>query len=108
MQSALKDQNENEKEQGILTLKLTINKIGNRPSGKVDESVPLILKNDCSLLNIMGVEPRLTIGSTNSNIPISLGVPSVTIGRGGDGAGFFHTLWMNGGSLIKMDINPYN
>ena len=45
----------------------------------------------------MGVEPRLTIGSTNSNIPISLGVPSVTIGRGGDGAGA-HSLdewWLN-------------
>ena len=45
----------------------------------------------------MGVEPRLTIGSTNSNIPISLGVPAVTIGRGGDG-GKAHSLdewWIN-------------
>ena len=76
--------------------KLTIDKIGNRPSGKVDESVPLIQRTIAATQH-MGVEPRLTIGSTNSNIPISIGVPSVTIGRGGDGAGA-HSLdewWLN-------------
>ena len=94
MQSALKDQNEM-KRSGP-DLKLTINKIGNRPSGKVDESVPLIQRTIAATQH-MGVEPRLTIGSTNSNIPISMGVPSVTIGRGGDGAGA-HSLdewWLN-------------
>ena len=94
MQSALKDQNEM-KRSGP-DLKLSINKIGNRPSGKVDESVPLIQRTIAATQH-MGVEPRLTIGSTNSNIPISLGVPSVTIGRGGDGAGA-HSLdewWLN-------------
>ena len=44
MQSALKDQNEMK---GGPDLKLTINKIGNRPSGKVDESVPLIQRRCC-------------------------------------------------------------
>ena len=33
----------------------------------------------------MGKRPQLTRGSTNSNIPISLGIPAVTIGRGGVG-----------------------
>ena len=77
-------------------LKLTINKIGNRPSGKVDESVPLIQKT-IAATKYMGVEPRLTIGSTDSNIPISLGLPAVTIGRGGEGGGA-HSLdewWLN-------------
>ena len=40
---------------------------------------------------------RLTIGSTDSNIPISLGLPAVTIGRGGVGGGA-HSLdewWLN-------------
>jgi len=77
-------------------LKLTINKIGNRPSGKVDVSVPLIQRT-IAATQYMGVEPRLTIGSTNSNIPISIGVPAVTIGRGGDGGGA-HSLnewWIN-------------
>jgi len=45
----------------------------------------------------MGVKPRLTIGSTDSNIPISMGLPAVTIGRGGEGGGA-HSLdewWVN-------------
>ena len=67
MQSALKDQNEM-KRSGP-DLKLTINKIGNRPSGKVDESVPLIQRTIAATQH-MGVEPRLTIGSTNSNLSL--------------------------------------
>jgi len=94
MQTALKDQNKM-KRSGP-DLKLTINKIGNRPSGKVDEAVPLIQRTIAATQH-MEVEPRLTIGSTNSNIPISMGIPAVTIGRGGDGAGA-HSLdewWLN-------------
>ena len=33
-----------------------------------------------------GKRPELTRGSTNSNIPISMGIPAITIGRGGVGA----------------------
>jgi acetylornithine deacetylase/succinyl-diaminopimelate desuccinylase-like protein len=94
MQKATNEQNEI-KRSGP-DLRLFINKIGNRPSGKVDESVPLIQRTIAATQH-MGVEPRLTIGSTNSNIPISLGVPAVTIGRGGDG-GKAHSLdewWIN-------------
>jgi acetylornithine deacetylase/succinyl-diaminopimelate desuccinylase-like protein len=94
MQEALKEQNEMKRSGPDLTL--TINKIGNRPSGIVEESVPLIQKT-IAATQYMGVEPRLTIGSTDSNIPISLGVPAVTIGRGGDGGGA-HSLdewWIN-------------
>ena len=77
-------------------LKLTINKIGNRPSGVVDVNVPLIQKV-LAATQFMGVKPRLTIGSTDSNIPISMGLPAVTIGRGGEG-GAAHSLdewWIN-------------
>jgi tripeptide aminopeptidase len=94
MQKALKEQNEMKRSGSDLTL--TINKIGNRPSGKVEESVPLIQRT-IAATQYMGVEPRLTIGSTDSNIPISIGVPSVTIGRGGEGGGA-HSLdewWIN-------------
>lgn len=94
MNEALNEQNEI-KRSGP-DLKLTINKIGNRPSGKVDESVPLIQKT-IAATQYMGIEPRLTIGSTDSNIPISLGLPGVTIGRGGEGGGA-HSLdewWLN-------------
>ena len=94
MQKALKEQNDMKRSGSDLTL--TINKIGNRPSGKVEESVPLIQRT-IAATQYMGVEPRLTIGSTDSNIPIAIGVPAVTIGRGGEGGGA-HSLdewWIN-------------
>jgi len=77
-------------------IELKITKIGNRPSGSIDERAPLI-QNAIGATAFMGKYPKLTIGSTNSNIPISLGVPAVTIGRGGK-AQFGHSLnewWMN-------------
>jgi tripeptide aminopeptidase len=45
----------------------------------------------------LGGTPALGNGSTDANIPISLGVPAVTIGRGGAG-GANHSLdewWVN-------------
>ena len=38
-------------------------------------------------MRIFGSEPRLRRSSTDSNIPISLGIPAVTIGSGGVGGG---------------------
>ena len=45
----------------------------------------------------MGAQPELGINSTNSNIPISKGIPAVTIWQGGQGgsAHSLHEWWMN-------------
>ena len=77
-------------------LELEINKIGNRPSGKVDVKNHLV-QRAIAATNYMGGKPKLTIGSTDSNVPIALGLPAITIGRGGDG-GKNHSLdewWLN-------------
>ena len=77
-------------------LTYVIDKIGNRPSGELSPSLPLV-QRAMAVTKHFGVTPRLTRGSTNSNIPISLGIPSVTIGRGGKG-GNVHSLaewWYN-------------
>jgi hypothetical protein len=34
----------------------------------------------------MGANPRLDIASTDSNLPISLGIPAITLGAGGTAA----------------------
>ncbi len=77
-------------------LTVDVDQIGNRPSGELSESLPLIQRTmACTAL--FGKRPRLTRGSTNSNIPISMGIPAVTIGRGGVGANA-HSLdewWVN-------------
>lgn len=72
------------------TLTVEIEQIGNRPSGELSEDLPLIQKA-LAATAYFGKRPRLTRGSTNSNIPISLGIPAVTIGRGGSG-GNAHSL----------------
>jgi len=71
-------------------LTVVIDKIGYRPSGELSPELPLIQRALASTA-YFGKLPELTRGSTNSNIPISLGIPAVTIGRGGVGA-YAHSL----------------
>ncbi len=56
--------------------------IGNRPTGKLDPNTPLIQRALAASL-LYTEDTRLTVGSTNANIPISRGIPAITIGRGG-------------------------
>lgn len=94
VQEALDNQNNRRRIGEELTV--DIDQIGNRPSGELSEELPLIQRAMASTA-YMGKSPRLTRGSTNSNIPISLGIPAVTIGRGGVGA-YGHSLhewWLN-------------
>ena len=80
MQKALEDYNKTVKKGDKLTL--VLDKIGERPSGELGENLPLILKA-IAATSYFNAQPTLTRGSTDSNIPISLGIPAVTIGRGG-------------------------
>jgi tripeptide aminopeptidase len=80
MQRALDDYNKKVKKGDLLTLNLE--KIGERPSGELGENLPLILKA-IAATSYFDAQPTLTRGSTDSNIPIALGVPAITIGRGG-------------------------
>jgi acetylornithine deacetylase/succinyl-diaminopimelate desuccinylase-like protein len=65
-------------------VEVDVEQIGLRPSGEIDPSTPLV-QRAMAVTRYFGEEPRLSRSSTNSNIPISLGVPAVTIGRGGAG-----------------------
>ncbi|WP_431160472.1 M20/M25/M40 family metallo-hydrolase [Flagellimonas beolgyonensis] len=61
-------------------------KIGDRPSGELSPSLPLIQRT-MAATKVFGGTPDLGRGSTNINIPVSKGIPSVCIGRGGQGGG---------------------
>lgn len=105
MNRALADYNKGVKKGDLLTLELV--PIGFRPSGEVAATAALVQRSMAATA-YFDVEPRLTRGSTNSNIPISLGIPAVTLGRGGDG-GNAHSLgewWMNvnGADAIKLAL----
>ena len=64
--------------------------IGKRPSGELPLDHRLVrLAQAC--LREVGVEPHLNIGSTDANLPLSLGLPCVTIGlTTGGGAHTIH------------------
>jgi acetylornithine deacetylase/succinyl-diaminopimelate desuccinylase-like protein len=69
--------------------------IGERPSGMtaVDSQ---IVKLAAAAANKFGLFPTYSVGSTDANIPISLGIPAITLDSGGTG-GRAHALdeWVN-------------
>lgn len=66
-------------------LTLVADKIGDRPSGELDPAATPLIQRAMATTEVFGGSPSLARSSTNSNIPIALGVPAVTIGRGGVG-----------------------
>jgi tripeptide aminopeptidase len=65
-------------------LHLTLELVGDRPSGTTEPGTPL-LDRAMAVTRWLGLEPQLGVSSTDANTPISLGIPAITIGRGGRG-----------------------
>lgn len=63
-------------------LKVDVRLIGHRPSGETLASAPLV-RTAVEASRALGLDPILNRASTDSNIPISLGIPAITIGVGG-------------------------
>lgn len=58
--------------------------IGERPCGETSMQSP-ILRTTAAVVRAFGLKPSYSFSSTDSNIPMSLGIPALTIGRGGPG-----------------------
>jgi di/tripeptidase len=71
-------------------LEFKIDSIGDRPAAQLPDGSPLM-----EALNAvdrhLGLKSELRLGSTDANLPLSLGVPALSIGAGGEGGGA-HTL----------------
>jgi len=61
-----------------------IKQIGERPTGATREDAQIVQVTSAAV-HAAGYAPVLGASSTDSNIPISLGIPAVTIGSGGVG-----------------------
>jgi acetylornithine deacetylase/succinyl-diaminopimelate desuccinylase-like protein len=89
MQTGLRDElaaaNENSD-----ALQINFRSLGSRPAGKIADNAPLVdtIRN---VDRFLGNRSRLERSSTDANIPLSLGVPAVSLGGGGKGGGS-HTL----------------
>ncbi|MGA7859237.1 MAG: peptidase dimerization domain-containing protein, partial [Terracidiphilus sp.] len=71
-------------------LSFAVEKIGDRPAAQLPSDSPL-LETLRAVDRHLGLRTDLRLGSTDANIPISLGVPALSMGAGGEGAGA-HTL----------------
>ncbi|MEX2526093.1 MAG: M20/M25/M40 family metallo-hydrolase [Gemmatimonadota bacterium] len=67
-------------------LEAHMDRIGLRPSGMVSPATPFVQRAMAATI-LLGGDPVPGISSTDANVPISLGVPAVTLGGGGDGGG---------------------
>jgi acetylornithine deacetylase/succinyl-diaminopimelate desuccinylase-like protein len=89
MEEAVEEENTTRRTgQGPIELVLEV--IGERPSGETPVSSPIVQRT-AAAFRAFGIEPAYTRSSTDSNIPISLGIPAITIDRGGLG-GRSHSL----------------
>ncbi len=84
MDGALAEENALRRDGPPLTVEK--NRIGDRPSGNGDRELPLI-QRALATTAVFGVQGEFGRSSTDSNVPIALGIPAVTIGRGGIGVG---------------------
>jgi len=71
-------------------LTFTIDKIGDRPAASLPANAPL-LEALRAVDRHLGLRTDLRLGSTDANIPLSLGLPALSMGAGGEGGGA-HTL----------------
>jgi tripeptide aminopeptidase len=94
MNSAADDENRaRSTNQGKVSVEARV--IGERPSGITAVDSPIV-KLAAAAVNKFGFSPTYSVGSTDSNLPISLGVPAITVDSGGSG-GRAHALdeWIN-------------
>jgi len=65
-------------------LTVEVKRVGTRPAAQGNADSVLV-RRMMAAMKAVGVEPRLAISSTDANIPISKGIPAITISRGGIG-----------------------
>jgi tripeptide aminopeptidase len=67
------------------TIEARVEAIGSRPSGETPEDAFLV-RAVVEASRAVGIRTQFDCSSTDSNVPISLGIPAVTIGAGGTSA----------------------
>ncbi len=89
VREAVDDEN-NFRAPGTGPLALELKLLGDRPSGETPPDALLVRLAE-EATTALGHHPLLDCSSTDSNVPISLGIPAITLGAGGS-SGNSHTL----------------
>jgi len=80
--AAVNEENQRWGKPGVITAVKEL--VGDRPAGSTPESSPIV-RTGLAAATVLGFSSNLGEGSTDSNIPMSLKIPSITIGGGGRG-----------------------
>ena len=67
-------------------LTVTIDTVGMRPAGRLPSSAPIV-QAAISVSKALNLPLSFSEGSTDANLPLSLGIPALTIDAGGRGSG---------------------
>jgi tripeptide aminopeptidase len=67
-------------------LTVSIETVGMRPAGRLPTSAPIV-QTAISVSKALNLPLPFSEGSTDANLPLSLGIPAVTIDAGGRGSG---------------------
>lgn len=74
----------------------TIEKIGDRPAGRLPAQSQLMTLLE-AVDRHLAIRTELRLASTDANLPLSLGIPALSIGGGGEGGGVHtHGEWYDG------------
>jgi acetylornithine deacetylase/succinyl-diaminopimelate desuccinylase-like protein len=84
VEQALHEENRRAGGRGALSVENKL--VGDRPAGRTAES-SLIVQRAIAVSKELGFPAPLREGSTDANIPMSLGIPAITINGGGEGKG---------------------
>ncbi|HEX7087049.1 MAG TPA: M20/M25/M40 family metallo-hydrolase [Vicinamibacterales bacterium] len=72
----------------------TFEQIGDRPSGQTPLSAPLV-QTAAAVVRQFGLTPRFATGSTDANVPISMGIPAIAVGHGRGGRAHSPEEWVD-------------
>ncbi len=78
-----------QRRRGTSPLAHDITVIGDRPAGRTPPDARLV-RAAAAATRAVGERPTLVASSTDANVPISLGIPAITLGAGGESGGI-HT-----------------
>jgi tripeptide aminopeptidase len=84
LKEAVEEENLRWKNRGAVSVSAEL--VGVRPAGQTPAN-SAIVQTAMAVSRAMGVAETLHEGSTDSNVPMSLGIPAVTISGGGVGTG---------------------
>ena len=82
VRGALEEENSRRKSHEPLTV--AIDMVGNRPAGRTEAGLAVV-DTAIATLKALALPVRLDEGSTDANLPMSVGIPSIAIGGGGVG-----------------------